>query len=220
MRRIVFIGTGKITLNAARSLIEEGHEVVIIERDKERIDELSDDLDCGFIHGEGSAPDVLEEVGPGQTDCLFCLTGNDQNNIIAGLVGRSLDFDKTVVKIEDHAYEHICAELGLEDIIVPTQTIGRYLVDMVEGGGASELSNVLRDKARFYLFVIGEDEEDKKVADLDLPDKARIICYYRDKEFNLADEDSTLKSGDEVVVMAAKEAIESLKKKWPRNNGS
>jgi trk system potassium uptake protein TrkA len=215
--RIVFIGTGKITLNVARSLIESGHEVVIIEKDKERIDELSDELDCGFIHGDGSAPDTLEEVGPGQTNCLFCLTSNDQNNIIAGLVGRSLGFDKTIIKIEDFSYEHICAELGLEDVIVPTRTISRYLVDMIKGGGASELSNVLRDKARFYTFVIGEEEDNKKVADLDLPKNAKIICFYRDKEFNVANADSTLKSDDEAVLIADMDALESLKKKWPQN---
>lgn len=214
--RIVFIGTGKITLSAARSLIDGGHEIVLIEKDKDRIDQLSDELDCGFIHGDGSAPDTLQEVGPEQTHFLFCLTDSDQNNIIAGLVGRSLGFDKTIIKIEDFSYEHICAELGLEDIIVPTRTISRYLVDMIRGTGASELSNAIRDKARFYVFSAGEDEDGKKVADLDLPKKARVICYYRNSEFNLADADSSLKQDDEVVVLLHSDMLETLQEKWPQ----
>lgn len=214
--RIVFIGTGKITLSAARSLIDGGHEIVLIEKDKDRIDQLSDELDCGFIHGDGSAPDTLQEVGPEQTHFLFCLTDSDQNNIIAGLVGRSLGFDKTIIKIEDFSYEHICAELGLEDIIVPTRTISRYLVDMIKGGGASELSNVIRQKARLFKFNAGEEEADKQVTEVDLPKKARIICYYRNNEFNLAENNTMLKQGDEVVVLAHSDMLETLQEKWPQ----
>jgi len=214
--RIAFVGTGKLTLSTARSLIDAGHEIVIIEKDREKIVSLTDELDCGFIQGDGSAPDTLQEVGPEQTNFLFCLSDSDQNNIIAGLVGRSLGFDKTIIKIEDFSYEHICAELGLEDIIVPTRTISRYLVDMIKGTGASELSNVIRDKARFYVFSAGEDEDDKKVADLDLPKKARVICYYRDSDFNFADDDSILRQGDEVVVLVHSDMLEDLKQKWPQ----
>jgi len=213
--RIVFIGTGKITLSVARTLIDAGHEIILIERDKNRIEELSDQMDCGFIHGDGSSPDKLQEVGPGQTHFLFCLTSSDQNNIIAGLVGRSLGFDKTIIKIEDFSYEHICAELGLEDVIVPTRTISRYLVDMIKGGGAGELSNVIRDKARFYIFNAGEEEDGKKLADLELPKKSRVICFYRENEFYLTDRDSILKSGDEVVVLLHIDMLEALQEKWP-----
>ena len=213
--RTVFIGTGKITMSTARSLIDAGHEVVIIEKDKDRIDALSDELDCGFIHGDGSSPDKLQEVGPGQTHFLFCLTNSDQNNIIAGLVGRSLGFDKIIIKIEDFSYEHICTELGLEDVIVPTRTISRYLVDMLKGHTASELSNVIRDKARFYIFSAGEGEDGKKVKDLELPKKARAICFYRDKEFHIVEDDSTLKTDDEVVLLLHSDMLEEVQEKWP-----
>ena len=212
--RIVFIGTGKISVSAARTLIEAGHEVVVIEKDKERIEQLSDELDCGFILGDGSSPDKLQEIGPEQTDFLFCLTSSDQNNIIAGLVGRSLGFDKTIIKIEDFSYEHICAELGLEDVIVPTRTISRYLTDMIESGDSSELSNVIRDQARFYTFIADEGDE-KKIQEFDLPKNAGIICFYRDNEFHLANPESRVNKGDEIVVLASRDMIATLQKKWP-----
>jgi len=213
--RIVFIGTSKISLTSARTLIEDGYEIVFIEKDMEKIDQLSDEMDCGFVHGDGSAPDILQEVGPKQTDFLFCMTGNDKDNIIAGLVGRSLGYSKIIVKIEDFAYEHICTELGLEDVIVPTRTISRYLVDMIKGRDASELSNVIRDEARFYTFVAGENEDGKKIEELELPKKAEIVCYYRNNDFNLARHDSRLKSDDEVVILAHRDILESLHEKWP-----
>lgn len=214
--RIVFIGTSKISLSTARALIDAGHEIVIIEKNKERIDQLANELNCGFIHGDGSSPDKLQEVGPDQTQFLFCITNSDQDNIIAGLVGRSLGFDKIIIKIEDFAYEHICAELGLEDVIVPTRTISRYLVDMIKGVSISELSNVIRDMGRFYTFIIGDENADKKVEELGLPKKAKVICFYRKNEFNIAHDDSMLKPDDEVVILAHKDALETLQEKWPQ----
>jgi len=127
--RAVFIGAGALSVAAANLLRDKGEEVVIIEQDKERIDALSEEIDCGFLHGDGSKPAILREADPAGTDVLFALTGNDQANILASLVGRSLGFKHVVTKIEDPELEHICKELGLEDVIVPSRTIGRFLAE-------------------------------------------------------------------------------------------
>jgi len=212
--RIVFVGTGKVAISTARKLLEAGHQVVFIETDKEKIDELSDDLDCGFMHGDGSSPHLLEEIGPKNTDVLFCLTGNDKDNMIAALVARSLGFPKVIVKVEDTALEHVCAELKLENIVVPNRAISRHLADMVEGRDVNDLSSAIKGEARFYSFIAGEAESGM-VNELGLPDNARAICYYRDEEFHLADGETRLQPGDEVILLTFRKALEALKKKYP-----
>jgi trk system potassium uptake protein TrkA len=127
--RAVFIGAGALSVAAAKLLRDKGEEVVIIEQDKERIDALTEEIDCGFLHGDGSKPAMLREANPEGTQVLFALTGNDQANILASLVGRSLGFKRVVTKIEDPELEHLCKELGLEDLIVPSRTIGRFLAE-------------------------------------------------------------------------------------------
>lgn len=52
-----------------------------------------------------------------------------RSTILASLVGRSLGFKRVVTKIEDIEFEHICKELGLEDVIVPSRTVGRLLAE-------------------------------------------------------------------------------------------
>ncbi len=84
----------------------------------------------GFIHGDGTRPAILREGDPQGTDLLFCLTHDDQSNIIASLVARSLGYRRVVTKIEDPDLEHICSELGLADSLVPMHTVGRYLADI------------------------------------------------------------------------------------------
>lgn len=214
--RSVFIGASDLTAMTAQQLLKSGHEVVIIERDKERIDELSSELGAGYIHGDGSKPMILREADPGATDFLFCLTDNDQNNILASLVGRSLGYQRVVTRIQDPSYEHICIELGLTDVIVPNYTIARYLADMCAGQNPLELSALIKGDARIFSFVARE-EDTGAVDKLNLPDNSQIIFYYRHDSFNLPDAGTTLEEGDEVVIIAHRKALPMLEARWNPN---
>jgi trk system potassium uptake protein TrkA len=211
--RTVFVGAGKVSIETAKGLIKKGHEVVIIETDKAKIDELSEEMDCSFLQGDGSQPNLLREVNPAQTDVLYCFTDNDQANVIASLVGRSLGFKRVVTGIGDPQFEDICHELGLKDTIIPSRTISRYLEDIVGGTENVELSTVLKDEARFFTFT-AEEENAVPVKELKLPTEARAVCYYRDGRFALADEGTKLQKGDEVVVLTHSKNMPELQERW------
>ena len=213
--RVVFVGAGMLAVHTAEILLKRGHEVIIVERDKQRIDELGEELDCGFVHGDGGAPAILRETDPENADFLFCLTANDQTNIIASLVGRSLGFRRVVTRIDNRQYEHICIELGLEDTIVPARTIGRYLADMSVGHDMLELSAMIKGEARVFSFVVGEADEGP-VAELALPDDTRIVCVYREDRFSLPDPDDKLRVDDEVVVITHSRNLAKLEERWGR----
>ena len=212
--RAVFVGAGKLALMTARLLLKRQHEVVIIERDKQVIEVLTEELDCGFLQGDGSKPVILKEADPAQTDILYCLTGNDQTNILASLVGRSLGFKRVVTKIDDPEFEHICIELGLEDTIIPSRTTGRHLADMFEGQDPLELSTMIRDEARVFSFVVKEGVVADAITGLDLPNGSRVICLYREGKFIIPDTDTRLKSDDEVVVLTHRENLATLHERY------
>lgn len=211
--RAVFIGLSNLTLMTAKNLIEHGCEVVVIEADKGKIDTVSEELDAGYLHGDGSKPAILKEAGPKNTDILFCLTGNDRVNVLAGLVARSMEFRKIVVKIEDPELELICLELGLENTIIPTRTASRFLTDMAFGRDILEISAMIKGEARFFSFLA--DADDVGPADeLGLPKNSRAVMYYRDGEFRLVDQDTEFKKGDEVVVLTHSDNLKGLREKW------
>jgi trk system potassium uptake protein len=212
--RFVFVGSGSLAVLTGRMLAGRGHEVVILERDRAMIDALQEELDVGFIHGDGTRPAILREADPDATDLLFCLTHDDQANIIASLVARSLGYRRVVTKIEDPELEHICVELGLANSLVPMHTVGRYLADMAEGQDIIEISDILRGEARIYSFRVKE-EQAVPVADLDLPSAARAICIYRNGEdFLFAEPDTRLRVDDEVVILARGGALKTLRERF------
>ena len=211
--RTVFIGAGEVSIETAKAFVKKGHEVIIIETDKAKIDELSEEMDCSFLQGDGSRPDILREVNPEQTDFLFCLTDSDQHNVIASLVGRSLGFKRVVTSIGDPQFEVICHELGLKDTIIPSRTISRYLGDMVGGTENVDLSAVIKDEARFFT-LIAKEEDAIAAKDLKLPADAKVICYYRDGKFSHADEETTFRIGDEVVILTHSKNMLALEERW------
>ena len=211
--RAVFIGASALTVMTARLLLKQGHDTVIIEAKKEKIESLANDMDCGFLHGDGTRPAILKETNPEQTDILFCLTNDDRSNILASLVGRSLGFKRVVTRIEDPELEHVCIELGLDNTIVPARTIGRYLSEMVEGQDPLELSTMIRDEARVFSFVI-HDADECITSELNLPEKSRVICVYRNDKFLIPKDDEQLKTNDEILIITHRDNIEALKERW------
>lgn len=211
--RIVFVGASQLAVMTARLLVDRKHEVVIIEAEKEVIESLARDLDCGFIHGDGSKPHILREAGPEQTDVLFCLTPHDQVNILAALIGRSLGIKRVVPSIREPELDTICQELGLESTIIPDQTISRYLADMAVGIDVMELRTFIKGEARFFSFV-ADEESSVRIDALDLPREARVVCFYREDEFHLVDPNTKLESGDEVVVLTHSRNLAKLRERW------
>jgi trk system potassium uptake protein TrkA len=211
--RIVFIGGSSLAVAASRFLTERGHEVVIIDTEREKLDALGEGLDVGLLHGDGTRPDLLREADPAGTDFLFCLTESDQSNLIASLVGRSLGFRRVVTRIEDAEFEHIALELGLEDTVVPARTIGRHLADIVEGANPLELSAAIKGDARVFVFVAREDDAGS-VEELELPKLAQATHLYRGDRFLLIDPGSKVAPGDEVVVITDAKNLEALHKRW------
>jgi len=202
-----------MTVITARSLTKQGHDVIIIEVDKDIIDRLSDELDCGFVHGDASKPAVLSQVNPKDCDFLFCLTNSDQVNIITALLGRSMGFKRVVPSIENAELQHLCSELELDDTIIPVRTMSQYLGNMVRGLHNVELSTFLKHGARFFTFVAGK-KESKKVADLKLPEGTKVIFYYRDDQFHFVDAETSFNAGDEIVILAHAENLSALSERW------
>ena len=210
--RIVFSGASPITVMAAQALTKK-HEVVIIEIDKEKIDELSEEMDCSFLYGDSGKPAILKEVNPQSCDFLFCLANNDQANIITSLLGRSLGFKRVVTSIEDPELENMCREIGLEDIIIPARTVSHHLENMIRGLDDIELSSVLKHGAQMFTFIASKQEA-VSVAELDLPKSAKIIFYYRDEKFYLADEKTRFKKKDEIVILTDTNTLPELNKRY------
>lgn len=143
------------------------------------------------------------------TALLVCLGGGR----FYSLKPRPVPINRVITKIEDPEFEHIAIELGLENIIVPSRTIGRFLADIVEGQDMLELSSIIKGEARVFSFVVNESLEGPDSA-LDLPEYTRLMCIYRGGDFILPEEGMKVKNDDEVMLIIHSKQIPVLHERF------
>ena len=210
--RVVLIGASSLALHTAEALIEDRHQVLIIEKDKARIEELSTRLDCAFLHGDGSQPDLLREADPSHTDVLMCLTSRDQTNIIAGLVARNLGYARVVTVIEDAGFEGLCEELGLTETVVPLRKMSHQLVELVEEPTAAPALNALF-KHDAALRGLALEAGEYTLEQLNLPQGCRVVGYYREQALLFPDPQTRFQAGDELLILAQEDSLKALDKR-------
>lgn len=208
--RIAFIGAGQLAVTATRSLLDSGHDVVIVDQDEERLRRLEEaDLDCGLVHGDGSRPAVLNELDPKSVDFLFCVSDSDQDNILAALAGERLGFGRVVAKVEDPDFNGLCAQLGLGDVLVPSQEAANAVTDRVAGIESTDLSQLLQAGLRFFAFAAREEHEGT-VGELGLSKGSRVVAVVHDGEAAIADDDTQIREGDPVYVVCERARTKEL----------
>jgi trk system potassium uptake protein TrkA len=215
--RIVIIGGSRLGLYTAKSLIENGHLVTIIERDRDRLEAISEQLDCGFLHGDGSSPTLLREADPANSDIIYCLTNHDQTNIIAGLAARNLGYRQVVALVQDDSYKPLCDELGLDDIINPTQSISQRLVARVALPVTAALEESIKFDASLYRTVMTDSHG---LCELPMPDGAELVGYYRDEKLAFPEADTMLQAGDELIILTRLSALKQLDRLFAEKESS
>ncbi len=202
--RIVIIGASRFGTATATRLSENGHEVVMIDHDAERLDALSDELDCGMIHGDGTLPSVQRDAYGDHADALIALTNQDDVNILAAAVGRSVGFDRVVPQIVRPELLAVCEELGLKDLITPHATVARSLVDVIEDHNDATLDLRLHKGLQVVGYQIGKQRAGVCVRDLDLPRDSKVIAVTRGEDESLVFDDTELQEDDLLIIVAAR----------------
>ena len=208
--RIIIIGGGSLGLDLSRLLIEERHQVVLIEREEARAIELAECLDCTVIHAEGTRPDILEKAEIEKADAVVAVTTHDQDNIIIGLIARTFSVKEIIIRTDDQDYLTVANKLGFHRVVNPAHTTSVIIADALRGVDTVELSTLIRGEVRFIGVMVGDHQAGKHLADLPPPGNTDYIGVYRGNEFIFARDNPVLMEGDEVLVVTREENSKQL----------
>lgn len=208
--RIVIVGASRFGVATAEQLINTGHEVVLVDNDRDKLDEVAEDLDCGLVHGDGSLPTVQREAFGDHADALILLTNTDDVNIMAAVVGRSVGFERVIPQIVRSELVSVCEELGLDDLITPHQTLARSLLRMIEDRSDAALELRFRNGLTLRGYTIGAALAGRRIRDIDLPERCRVLGLATDDEERLADPGTELEEGQRLIVVIADDAVDEV----------
>lgn len=104
--KVVVIGTGKVGRSIVEHTTQEGHEVVIIDKNSELIEDIIDEMDVIGIVGNGASYDILKEAGVAKADLVVAATDSDETNILSCLIAQKIGADATVARVRSYEYNN------------------------------------------------------------------------------------------------------------------
>lgn len=208
--RVVVLGASRFGVAIAEHLIEDAHEVVLVDQDRSRLERLADRLDCGMIEGDGTLPTVLREAFRDEKDVLVAVTNASDDNILASLVARSVGFGRVIPQIVSSELMSVCKELDLTDVINPHATVAQSICAGLEDKTAVETETMLQNELALKWITVPERFAGTALCDVDTPASARAIAMVRDEEERFTSEDTELQNKDTLLFVLERGALGDL----------
>ncbi|WP_458185040.1 potassium channel family protein [Haladaptatus sp. NG-WS-4] len=212
--RFVIIGAGRVGLRTARVLREEGHEVVLVERDVQKAKRARND-DFEVVEGDGSKEKVLEQAGLETADAVGGLTGDLNVNFAACMVGKH-NGCRTVLRIDEDYREDIYRKFAsdVDEVVYPERLGAIGAKNALLGGNIRAIADIAQNLQVVELTITEESPMDGySISELELPANTRILAFGKhDEPMGIPLPDDSLEVGDRVAVLADFDVLEDVRR--------
>jgi trk system potassium uptake protein len=212
---MIVVGGGKVGYHLAKTLINEGHEVLIIEKDRSRIEFITGELGSICLHGDGCEASVQADAGTARADMLVAVTGDDEDNLVACQVAKhKFKVPRTIARISNPKNEKLFRMLGVDVTISSTNVIMEYIQQEVPTHIITHLLKIQDTGVELVEIKIPADSKSigKKVKDLSLPPgSVLILIIRRDQKPQMATADMAIQLGDQVIALTPTDTEEQIK---------
>src|SRR4030042_3163412 len=178
--RIMIVGAGEVGYYLSDSLSAEGHEVVLIDRDQERVRRLKKVLNVMTVVGNGASAQVLEQGGIEQTDLFRAVTNIDEVNLVASILSREYGVKHRVARVRNEEFLSPGSprnerRLGLDLLINPDRVMAAEIMRLTDLSEAFEFI----DFAGGQVVLLGYRIKEKNpICGLTLEDLREIRGIY------------------------------------------
>lgn len=198
--RVTILGASRFGAAIAERLIDADHEVIMIDKDRARLDKLAERLDCGMIEGDGTMPTVLREAFRDDEDVFIAVSNASDDNILASIVARSVGFGRVIPQITSMELMDVCHELNLDDVINPHATVAESICAGLEGKTAVDKDTGLHEELAMMRVHVPAKLAGRTIRALEISDTARPVALIRDDVEAWADPDTDLQEGDDLLL--------------------
>ncbi|MEO9138382.1 MAG: TrkA family potassium uptake protein [Jatrophihabitans sp.] len=212
--RVAIAGAGAVGRSIARELISKNHQVLLIDRDVNKIDpERVSGAD--WLHGDACEVDNLEEARLEECDVVVGATGDDKVNLVVSLLAKTeFAVKRVVARINHPSNEWLFTEAWGVDVAVSTPRVLASLVEeAVEVGDIVRLFGLREGQANLVELTLPDDAPcaGRAVRELTLPNDTTLVGIVRGRRVITPQPDEPLEGGDELLFVALPEAEDALR---------
>lgn len=214
IKHVLITGGDKITemtlSNAPKSFM-----FTVVENNVERAQELARNCpNCDVIHGEPSEYDVLEEAGIKRADAFVALANTSEGNILSCLMARDMGVRRTIAEVERQQFLNMAESFNIGAVLNKQMLMANAIFQiLIDAGSLSSKCLVLPGAEVVRLEIKkGAKITTALVKDLKIPEEITFAGLIRDGQSELVTGQTLFVSGDHVLVVCLKGALQKAKK--------
>jgi trk system potassium uptake protein TrkA len=212
---IIVVGVGRLGYYLIKALLEQGHEVLGIEKNAAVCETVTDELGSVCLRGDGCEIAKLNEAGTDRADMLIAVTGDDEDNLVACQVAKhKFNVPYTIARIRNPKNETLFKKLGIDATVSATNIILEYIEQEVPTHPLTHLLTI-RDKGMEIVEVRIPPKSTtvgKPVKELSLPLESMLSLIIRKHQKPIIPEANTiLQAEDQIIAVTTPESEEVLR---------
>jgi trk system potassium uptake protein len=210
---VLIVGAGKVGWNLARELLDKGHEVTLIDNDRDRYVTVEQELEHNVQYGDASELWVLERAGISRADLVIAVTGDDEDNILICQVAKEKYLvDRTIARVNNPRNRDHFELLGIRPHVSATDLILRLIEHEVPEYGLVHLLDLPEQRLEIIEMQLPDNSRaaGTRVSDLQMPEGSLLISVVRNDRGFVPGPDTVLEAGDEVLAVLDPRVEEDL----------
>lgn len=211
---IVISGLGSVGTTLMQELVDEGHNIVVIDVNAQKIENAVNKFDVKGVIGNGASASVLKEAGVQHSDLFIGATNHDELNILCCIIAKKLGAKKTIARASKPEYVELFkndGDLGLSLMVNPQYEAALEISRMLRFPSAIKVNEFSNGKVELVEFLVSEDSPLvglplKKLGSV-LKEKVLICAAQRDDKAIIPTGDFVIQAGDRLFVTATMKHI-------------
>lgn len=215
---IIIVGCGKVGSTLIEQLSKEGHDITIIDKNAQKIQELTNLYDIMGIVGNGASYSTQMEAGIEETDLIIAVTDSDELNLLCCTVAKRVGNCAAIARVRTPDYSkevnYLREKLGLAMIINPELEAAKEMARILYLPTALEVNSFAHGQAELIKFKIPEgnvlDGIEIMSLSRSISSKVLICAVERDGEVYIPSGNTKLHKDDVISVVASRKLVKSF----------
>ncbi len=208
LEKVLIIGAGRTGRFLAPMLEDQGIQVKVIEKNKERCQMLAAKLQKGLVLcGDGTDIDLLLEEGIAEADVVICLTEDDKLNLLLAQLAKHLGAPKTIVRVTRNEYIELMEKVGVDIVLSSRLLSAGEVLRFVRKGGIVSVSLLEGAQAEALEIIVGKDSDadGAMLRDIKLPKECLLCAIVRNNEAYIPNGNTVLHANDRIILFIKSE---------------